>query len=93
MALTNQRKPDMPVFLFMTLTLAAAFSHNAEGSEPHRHHIADAPRKIRVATFNCSLNRDAAGQLERDLNTDGNLQARKVAKSSPPGQTRHRAAQ
>jgi endonuclease/exonuclease/phosphatase family metal-dependent hydrolase len=70
----------MPVFLFMALTLAAAFSQNADGSEPHRHRIADTPRKIRVATFNCSLNRDAAGQLERDLNTDGNLQARKVAK-------------
>jgi endonuclease/exonuclease/phosphatase family metal-dependent hydrolase len=70
----------MPVFLFMALTLAAAFSHNAEGSEPHRRRISDAPRKIRVATFNCSLNRDAAGQLKSDLNTDGNLQARKVAK-------------
>jgi endonuclease/exonuclease/phosphatase family metal-dependent hydrolase len=33
-----------------------------------------------VATFNCSLNRDAAGQLERELGTDGNLQARKVAR-------------
>jgi len=35
---------------------------------------------LRVATFNCSLNRDAAGQLERELGTDGNLQARKVAR-------------
>ncbi|MFN5433486.1 MAG: endonuclease/exonuclease/phosphatase family protein, partial [Planctomyces sp.] len=33
-----------------------------------------------VATFNCSLNREAAGQLERDLGTDGDVQARKVAR-------------
>ena len=35
---------------------------------------------LRVATFNCSLNREAAGQLELDLKTDGNEQARKVAR-------------
>jgi len=35
---------------------------------------------LRVATFNCSLNREVAGQLERDLQTDGNEQARKVAR-------------
>ncbi|GDX93764.1 hypothetical protein LBMAG46_37740 [Planctomycetia bacterium] len=35
---------------------------------------------LRVATFNCSLNREAAGQLERDLGTDGDVQARKVAR-------------
>ena len=35
---------------------------------------------VRVATFNCSLNRETAGQLERDLSTDGDLQARRVAR-------------
>ncbi|MFM7039507.1 MAG: endonuclease/exonuclease/phosphatase family protein [Planctomycetaceae bacterium] len=70
----------MPVFLFIAMTLAAAFSRHLEGSEPHSGRGTDVPQKIRVATFNCSLNRDAAGQLERDLNTDKNLQARKVAR-------------
>lgn len=35
---------------------------------------------IRVATFNCSLNRNDPGMLERDLSSDQNQQARKVAR-------------
>jgi hypothetical protein len=35
---------------------------------------------FRVATFNCSLNRDSDGQLIRDLSNDQNQQARKVAR-------------
>lgn len=35
---------------------------------------------IRIATFNCSLNRDAEGQLIRDLSNSDNQQARKVAR-------------
>jgi hypothetical protein len=34
---------------------------------------------IRFATFNCSLNRDAAGQLVADLSSSDNTQAKKVA--------------
>jgi hypothetical protein len=34
---------------------------------------------IRIATFNCSLNRPAEGQLRRDLSTAGDAQARNVA--------------
>jgi len=37
------------------------------------------PTTLRVATFNASLNRDAAGQLLRDLGDGGNRQARQVA--------------
>jgi endonuclease/exonuclease/phosphatase family metal-dependent hydrolase len=34
---------------------------------------------IRIATFNCSLNRASEGELRRDLATPGNAQARAVA--------------
>jgi endonuclease/exonuclease/phosphatase family metal-dependent hydrolase len=40
---------------------------------------AAAPSTLRVATFNASLNRDAAGQLVRDLGDGGNRQARQIA--------------
>ena len=35
---------------------------------------------VRVATFNCSLNREQSGQLQRDLAGGSNVQARKVAR-------------
>lgn len=35
---------------------------------------------FRVATFNCSLNREESGQLSRDLAGGSNVQARKVAR-------------
>jgi len=38
-----------------------------------------APQRIRIATFNASLNRASAGALERDLSTPDNAQARAVA--------------
>ncbi len=38
-----------------------------------------APPTIRVATFNCSLNRNSAGQLRRDLASPDDAQARAVA--------------
>jgi hypothetical protein len=41
--------------------------------------VAPAPSSLRVATFNASLNRDAAGQLERDLADGANPQARRIA--------------
>jgi hypothetical protein len=37
------------------------------------------PPVIRIATFNCSLNRNAAGELRRDLASPDNAQARAVA--------------
>lgn len=37
------------------------------------------PKPLRVATFNCSLNRAAAGELIRDLSTPDDPQARNVA--------------
>ncbi|MBL9211097.1 MAG: endonuclease/exonuclease/phosphatase family protein [Opitutaceae bacterium] len=37
------------------------------------------PPTLRVATFNASLNRDAEGQLLRDLSDGGNRQARQIA--------------
>lgn len=40
---------------------------------------APAPPSLRVATFNASLNRDTAGQLERDLADGANRQARQIA--------------
>lgn len=40
---------------------------------------ADEPTVVRFATFNASLNRDAAGALVRDLSTPENAQARNVA--------------
>jgi hypothetical protein len=40
---------------------------------------ATAPPVIRIATFNCSLNRSAAGELRRDLATPDDAQARAVA--------------
>ena len=37
------------------------------------------PSLIRIATFNCSLNRASLGALQRDLSTPDNAQARAVA--------------
>ncbi|WP_159603462.1 endonuclease/exonuclease/phosphatase family protein [Agromyces humi] len=43
---------------------------------PPQHH---GPTEVRVATFNLSLNRNAEGDLVRDLSTGSNAQARTVA--------------
>jgi 3-phytase len=42
-------------------------------------HAQDAPRKIRFATFNASLNRDTAGKLIENLSTPDDPQIRNVA--------------
>ncbi|HPE14027.1 MAG TPA: endonuclease/exonuclease/phosphatase family protein, partial [Actinomycetota bacterium] len=61
----------------MALTLAAgALTRSARDA------IATPPSKdldVRFATFNASLNRNAAGDLVRDLSTGSNAQARTVA--------------
>lgn len=41
--------------------------------------VASADGTVRIATFNCSLNRNVAGQLIADLSTPGNAQAAAVA--------------
>lgn len=53
-----------------TLTLLAALTASAAAQEPTR---------IRVATFNASLNRDAPGALIQDLSTPDDPQAQAVA--------------
>jgi len=70
----------MRALLLITFTLAAPLSNVLAADEPAGQQLDAAPHRIRVATFNCSLNRDAAGQLEQDLSTDRNPQARKVAR-------------
>jgi hypothetical protein len=40
----------------------------------------DSQKTVRVATFNCSLNRDKAGELLKDLSGGTNKQAQKVAR-------------
>ncbi|MFM7058193.1 MAG: endonuclease/exonuclease/phosphatase family protein [Planctomycetota bacterium] len=70
----------MRTFVFLTLTVLGGFATRGLADEPGSGVAIEGRRSIRVATFNCSLNRDAAGQLERDLSTDGNLQARQVAR-------------
>ncbi len=42
-------------------------------------HVLAAPLQVRVATFNCSLNRPTQEQLPADLATTANVQAQKVA--------------
>ncbi|WP_377639630.1 endonuclease/exonuclease/phosphatase family protein [Oryzobacter terrae] len=63
-------------------TVAAASPSGASGTHPaaasaERGH----DRSLRVATFNASLNRSAAGQLVADLSTPDNAQARAVAET------------
>ena len=40
----------------------------------------DSQKSVRIATFNCSLNRDKAGELLKDLSGGTNKQAQKVAR-------------
>lgn len=76
----HQRKLSMRALLLIPFTLAAALCSVLAADEPAGQQPAAAQHRIRVATFNCSLNRDTAGQLEQDLSTDRNLQARKIAR-------------
>ena len=48
-------------------------------ARPDRHH--NQKEAVRFATFNASLNRNAAGQLVSDLSTPANQQARNVAET------------
>ena len=65
----------------ITLTavaLAAPTTATARGGHDHGHGGHHA-RDVRFATFNASLNRNAEGDLVRDLSTPDNAQARAVA--------------
>lgn len=62
----------------LALTLAApatAHDHRPKGTHPHH------GQEVRFATFNASLNRATEGQLEQDLSTGDNEQARNVAET------------
>ena len=62
----------------LALTLAApATAHDPRPKGTHPHH----GQEVRFATFNASLNRATEGQLERDLSTGDNEQARNVAET------------
>ena len=64
-------------------TLVLPTSSATAGATPDRHHHGHHGHKkpVRFATFNASLNRNAAGQLVSDLSTPGNQQARNVAET------------
>ena len=55
---------------FLTAPSAASPSSSAKTASPH---------ELRVATYNLSLNRSSSGQLEQDLSTGDNAQAKAVA--------------
>ena len=62
----------------IALTLSApatAHDHRPKGKHPHH------GQEVRFATFNASLNRATEGQLEQDLSTGDNEQARNVAET------------
>ena len=62
------------------LALAPAVGAQAAPSDPPSDPPADARgQSLRVATYNLSLNRNAAGQLVSDLSTPDNAQAKAVA--------------
>lgn len=71
----------------LTLTAAAlpatADDRDPAGSDGHRHDRGDHRNEstVRFATFNASLNRSTEGQLEQDLSTRDNAQARNVAET------------
>lgn len=58
------------------LTATTVAGPAAAGPAPGR---SAGPQEVRVATFNASLNRNAAGQLSADLSAPGNAQASAVA--------------
>src|SRR5262245_38564465 len=64
--MSGQRRSLMRLALALATSLAIAA-------------LADAAGSIRVATFNCSLNRNNAGDLINDLSTPDNAQAAAVA--------------
>jgi len=64
---------------FGTLAWLALLGLGLGGAVPAARAAATPPTTLRVATFNASLNRDAAGQLGRDLGAGDNRQARQIA--------------
>jgi endonuclease/exonuclease/phosphatase family metal-dependent hydrolase len=63
----------------LVAALAVAGAAPALAAAPDARAGVGQPTELRVATYNLSLNRAAAGQLEADLSTGTNAQARTVA--------------
>jgi hypothetical protein len=63
----------------LALTGLTAPAHTAPATAGAGQHAK--PGEVRFATFNASLNRNAAGQLVQDLSTPGNAQAAAVAET------------
>ena len=59
------------------LILAIAFLRSQDFTSAQQN---DSQKTLRVATFNCSLNRDKAGELLKDLSGGTNKQAQEVAR-------------
>lgn len=67
----------LPLAGAATAGAAPSPSHSQKPAHSHKHARVD--HDVRFATFNASLNRNAAGDLVRDLSTPDNQQARNVA--------------
>lgn len=75
MASPTQRLLAVVGAVILALTLAPATAQAHDHGRRHRDH------SVRFATFNASLNRNAEGELVRDLSTGDNQQARNVAET------------
>jgi hypothetical protein len=75
------RKTMRKTLLALLVTLLAAPAALAERPERERPDKGGTPDTVRFASFNASLNRNAAGALVADLSTPGNAQARNAAET------------
>ena len=77
----NRVVRDLVVALLATLAVAGCADQPTQKPPTAPDLKAGAPKEdaVRFATFNASLNRNAAGQLVADLSTTTNAQARTVA--------------
>ena len=74
----SKRLSLIPIILSLALVVScggrAEWRGSTEATMTTKH-----PKHLRVATFNAALNREEAGALANELNTDDSAQARKVA--------------
>lgn len=73
MCLRKSQRISFSTVLSIVIAVHAMLPRFASAEEPKE------KSSIRIATFNCSLNRNAAGELQQDLQSGTNAQARKVA--------------
>jgi hypothetical protein len=66
---------------YASVALLAGAATLSPKSDLAAHGSGHGPASVRFATFNASLNRNAAGQLVADLTTPANQQARNVAET------------